>query len=74
MNTDPATNRVVVMLAGAVVSPWLDQRFGIKLTPLETATMIVVGYHYIATGLSWAWHVFQSYVPPKVRPVEPAKV
>lgn len=74
MNQTVVTNRLLVMMAGAIVSPWIDQHFGIKLTPVDTAVLIVLVYHYVAAAEKAGWAIFQSYFPPKVKPVEPAKV
>lgn len=74
MDKTAVNNRLLVMMAGAIVSPWLDQRFAIKLSPVDTAALIVLAFHYGAASLTKGWAVFQSYFPPKVKPVEPAKV
>lgn len=71
-----ANNRLVVMLAGAIVAPWLDQRFGIQLTPVDTAAILVLGYHCAAAVWGKGVCAFLMYFPPKnpPQPVAPAKV
>jgi hypothetical protein len=59
-------NRLLVTLAGAIVSPWLDRRFGITLSPLDTAVLILLAYHYAAAAAKKAVAAFVLYYPPKV--------
>lgn len=65
------------MLAGAIVSPWLDQRYGIKLTPVDTAALLVLSYHCAAAAWKKAVAAFVMYFPPKnpnpLQPVKPAE-
>lgn len=70
------TNRLLVMMAGAIVSPWLDQRFGIRLTPVDTAALIVLAFHYAAAAWHKAVAAFLVYFPPPnpTQPASPAKV
>ena len=76
MNQAAVNNRLLVMMAGAIVSPWLDKRFGVQLSPVDTAALIVLAYHYGAAAAKAGWATFQSYFPPRnppTQPVEPAK-
>lgn len=66
MNSQAVNNRLLVMLAGAIVSPWIDRRFGIQLNPVDTAALIVLGYHYAAAAFEKGVAAFLMYFPPKV--------
>lgn len=70
-----ANNRLLVMMAGAIVAPWLDQRFGIQLTPVDTAAVLVLAYHCAAGVWAKAVAAFVLYFPPKnpTQPASPAK-
>jgi len=64
MNQSAVTNRLLVMMAGAIVSPWLDKRFGVQLTPVDTAALIVLAYHYVAAAWEKGVAAFLMYFPP----------
>ena len=66
MNQPAVTNRLLVMLAGGIVSPWIDKRFGVQLTPVDTAMLIVLVYHWVAAAGQKSVAAFQFYFPPPV--------
>jgi hypothetical protein len=66
VNQSAITNRLLVMLAGGIVSPWIDKHFGVQLTPVDTAMLIVLAYHWVAAAGQKGVAAFQLYFPPPV--------
>jgi hypothetical protein len=71
MDSAAVNNRLLVVMAGAIVSPWLDKRFGVQLSPVDTAALLVLIYHYAATACTKGIAAFKLYFPPPIRPTQP---
>jgi hypothetical protein len=66
-------NRVLVALASPLLLPFLEQKFGIKLTLTEAGDLVglaVLVYHGLAAVAAKACAAFLLYFPPPARPVK----